>query len=289
MKLAGVVVLYNPTKDVVCNIDSYIDSVQKLYIVDNSDNDNSNMFHNNKIKYISNGENFGIAEALNIGANNAIKDGFEWLLTMDQDSTFEKNDVEKMLVFLEKVRDDVFVQSVINTEYDKIGLISPLHITIMNPNDQSKGIDSPLNVMTSGNIISLEAFKKIGGFKGWFFIDCVDFDYCLNLRKHKFDIFRLNYIKLNHSLGDGIYKKFLFKRMYSLNHSAVRRYYMVRNRHYLMDLYKDDFPDYCKLELSRTRKEAIKIILCEKDKFKKLMAMYKGYRDYKKRIKGRFK
>ena len=286
MKLAGVVVLYNPNNNVKKNIDTYLGSLEKLYVVDNSSNDNSKLYINKKIKYISNGKNLGIAKALNIGAKEAINDGFEWLLTMDQDSYFKKNDVEKMIEFLDRVRTDKFVQNIILTDYDNIGLISPLHMTIMNPNDQSRGIDSPLNVMTSGNVINLKAYKKIGGFKDWFFIDCVDFDYCLNLRKNKYDILRLNYVKMEHSLGDGIYKKVLFKQMYSLNHSAIRRYYIVRNRHYLYDLYKDDFPDYCKLELSRTRSEAIKILLCEDNKIEKLKAMYKGYRDYKKGIKG---
>ena len=54
----------------------------------------------------------------------------------------------------------------------------------------------------------------------------------------------------------------------------------------LYDLYKKDFPDYCKLELSRTKREAIKIILCEEDKVKKLKAMFQGYLDYKKGVKG---
>ena len=289
MKLAGVVVLYNPSSKVRNNIDSYLDSLEKLYVVDNSLEDNSKFYEDKKIEYISNGKNVGIAAALNMGAKRAIQDKFEWLLTMDQDSAFDKNGIELMLEFLERVRTDKFVQNIISTKYDRIGLISPLHMTIMNPNDQSKGIDSPLNVMTSGNIINLAAYKKIGGFKEWFFIDGVDFDYCLNLRKHKYEIFRLNYIRLQHSLGNGIYKKFFFKEMYSLNHSSTRRYYIVRNRHYLYDLYKNDFPDYCKLELSRTRREALKILLCEDKKIEKLKAMYRGYRDYKKGIKGELK
>ena len=286
MKLAGVVVLYNPDDKVRKNIDSYLGSLDKLYVVDNSVENNSKLYSDKKIQYISNGKNLGIATALNIGAKSAINDKFEWLLTMDQDSVFKKNDINQLVEFLEKVHTDQFVQNIISTKYEKIGLISPLHMTIMNPNDQSKGIDSPLNVMTSGNIINLEAYQKIGGFKDWLFIDCVDFDYCLNLRKHKYEIFRLNYVRLQHSLGNGIYKKVLFKQMYSLNHSPTRRYYIVRNRHYLYDLYKDDFPDYCKLELSRTRKEALKILLCEDKKFEKLKAMHRGYRDYKKGIKG---
>ena len=289
MKLAGVVVLYQPSDEVIKNIHTYLPCLDKLFVVDNSSEDHSSIYKNKKIKYIFNGKNLGIAAALNIGAKEAIKEGFEWLLTMDQDSSFIENDVKKMIEFLERVRTDSFVQEIILTDYDKIGLISPLHMTIMNPNDESRGIDSPLNVMTSGNIISLKAYQEIGGFKDWFFIDCVDFEYCLNLRKHHYDIFRLNYVKLHHSLGNGVYKKILFKQMYSLNHSAIRRYYIVRNRHYLYDLYKDSFPEYCKLELSRTRVEAIKILLCEDKKLEKLKAMYKGYRDYKKGIKGEMK
>lgn len=286
MKLAGVVVLYNPEEDVMNNIRSYLGSLDVLYVVDNSSCDNGKKFKSKKIQYIPNKKNLGIARALNIGARRAIDDGYEWLLTMDQDSYFQKNNVDQMIEFLNKVRDDEFVQSILNTTYHKIGLISPFHCTLIEPDKDPRGIDSPLNVMTSGNIINLDAYQKIGGFKDWLFIDAVDFDYCLNLRNHKYDIIRLRYIKLDHHLGDVVFKKVLFKQMYSLNHSATRRYYIVRNRHYLYDLYKKDFPDYCKLELSRTRKEAIKIILCEKDKIKKLTAMLQGYIDYKKGIKG---
>lgn len=287
MKLAGVVVLYNPDDSVKDNINSYIDSLDVLYVVDNSSYNNSKKFKGKKIKYIYNGENLGIAAALNVGARNAIYDGYEWLLTMDQDSCFDKSNVDKMVEFLVRVKDDNFVREIINTEYEEIGLISPFHFTSIEVNNDPKGIDSPLNVMTSGNIINLKAYEKIGGFKDWFFIDAVDFDYCLNLRNYNYAILRLNYIKLNHNLGTPIFKKILFKQMYSLNHSPIRRYYMVRNRHYLNDLYKKDFPDYCKLELSRTRREAIKIVLCEKDKIKKLSAMFRGYIDYKKGIKGK--
>lgn len=153
MKLAGVVVLYQPSNEVIKNIHTYLPYLDRLYVVDNSSENHSNIYKDKKIQYIFNGKNLGIAAALNIGAKEAIKYGFEWLLTMDQDSSFGENDVNKMIEFLERVRTDSFVQEIILTHYDKIGLISPLHITIMNPNDESKGIDSPLNVMTSGNII----------------------------------------------------------------------------------------------------------------------------------------
>ena len=44
MKLAGVVVLYNPDINVEDNIRSYLDSVDVVYAVDNSISDNTFVF-----------------------------------------------------------------------------------------------------------------------------------------------------------------------------------------------------------------------------------------------------
>jgi len=74
--IAGLIVLYNPDQNVIGNIQSYINQLSMFYVVDNSE------VYNNKIietiksfsisKYIFNGENLGIAKALNIGAEEAI-------------------------------------------------------------------------------------------------------------------------------------------------------------------------------------------------------------------------
>ena len=121
MKLAGVVVLYEPGDCVLNNINSYIDSLETLYIVDNSSSNNSKKFKGKKIRYIYNKGNLGIAEALNIGAKRAIKDGYKWLLTMDQDSCFDKYSIGKMVVFLGKLKDDDVVKNILNTTIEKIG------------------------------------------------------------------------------------------------------------------------------------------------------------------------
>ena len=282
MKIAAVVVLYNPDDNVQNNIKSYINGVDKVFAIDNSSEDNGSKFSDDKIAYISNGENLGIASALNIGARKAIAEGYEWLLTMDQDSCFNELGVEKMKQFLSesKAGKNEFA-------YEKIGLITPFHRTIFNENEQPTGIDSPAVVMTSGNIISLDAFEKIGGFKDWMFIDAVDFEYCLNLRDHGYDIWRLTHIELRHNLGNVVFKNFGKKHMYSLNHSAMRRYYIVRNRHYFYDMYHERWPDFCNAEKARTSREAAKIVLCEKQKVGKLLAMLRGYIDYKRGIKGK--
>ena len=132
----------------------------------------------------------------------------------------------------------------------------------------------------------MDIYQKIGGFKDWLFIDAVDFEYCLNAKKHRYKVIQMNTVELNHNLGKIEKKKFLNKKTYVTNHNAIRRYYITRNRHYLYDMYKKDFDEYCRLEVRMTKKELIKILLFEKDKLNKSRHIYKGYRDYKKGKKG---
>lgn len=289
MKFAGVVIAFDPDDNIVNNIKTYIDFIDVLYVVDNSENTNNfkKFKFNKKIKYIRQKENVGIAKALNIGAENAIKDGYDWLLTMDQDSNFDKNALLKMENFIINLKKEKAVSDVLEVNYKDVGLISPFYK--LDPTyDGTLGINFPLMVMTSGNLINLEIYKKIGGFKDFLFIDCVDFDYCLNLKKHGYEIVQLNNAVLNHHLGNGKTYKFLWMKKSSSNHSALRRYYMVRNRHYIYDMYHDDYPFYCDLEIGRTKREAMKVILFEKEKVKKIKYMIKGYKDYKNGKKGKF-
>lgn len=288
MKIAGVVVLYNPDENVKKNIDSYINNLDILYVVDNSPepNDNSKYYKGKKIKYISNHGNKGIAYALNVGAKEAIKTKNEWLLTMDQDSSFKGDSLSKMIAFLKEIKNNSFICETLSISYEKLGILSTLQRTELNRNNEEKGISYPLVVMTSGNLINLNIYKEVGGFKDWLFIDAVDFDYCLNVRKHRYEIVQMSTAELIHNLGNVEKHVLLGKTMFATNHNANRRYYITRNRHYLYDLYHSEFEDYCKLEVGRTKKELIKILLFEKNKFAKIKAIYMGYRDYKKGIKG---
>ena len=291
MKICGVVVLYNPDSKVIDNIKSYIKLLDKLFIVDNSPapNDNKENFKDKKMEYISNNGNKGIASALNVGANEAIKLKADWLLTMDQDSSFQEGALEKMTSFLKELKDNQIMSEVLGLTYEKLGVLSALQRTELNKNDKLEGLDYPLVVMTSGNLINLNIYKKIDGFKDWFFIDAVDFEYCLNIKKNGYEVVQMNTAELKHNLGSISKKTILGKKVFVTNHSAIRRYYITRNRHYLYDLYHEDFLEYCALELDRTKHELLKIILFENHKIDKMKAMYKGYRDYKKGITGEIK
>ncbi len=270
MKYAGVVVLFNPDKTVIENISSYIHDIDKLYIVDNSAVSNETMFSCfDRAIYLPNYKNLGIAAALNMGAKKALEDGYDFLLTMDQDSKFDDHGVEAMISCIEKMHPNS-----LNAVY------SPFHKTALSENEVLKGISSPLVVMTSGNIIDLKAYENVGGFKDWMFIDCVDFDFCLNLRRHGYNIIQLNDVVLNHNLGDFEKRKLFGKTYLCDNHSAFRRYYIVRNSFYICDEYGKDYPAYCQAIMGDVRYGFFIVLMFEKHKLKKLTRMIKGLFDY---------
>lgn len=277
MKLAGVVVWYNPSKKDIKNIDSYIKSIDKLYIVDNSENgsNESKIPNSKKVEYIYQNENLGIAKALNIACYKAIKEKYKFILTMDQDSCFKSNDVDKMK------------NKISSLDLSEIGIISPWHKTKLKLEKPKEEIDYPLDVMTSGNILNLDIFQKIGGFKEFLFIDGVDIEYCLNLKKNGYKVMRINSIEMQHDLGDIFYRNFLGKEFMCDNHNYLRIYYMTRNYRYIRKEYRNIAPEFCDI-LVKIKGLIFKIVFYEKDKFRKLRSIVFGIYDYKHNNYGKY-
>ena len=153
MKIEAVVVLYNPNKNIIDNIKTYINEVETLYVIDNSSEKDNSLINeikqlSQKCLYIDNFSNKGIAYALNMGVKLAIKESSDWLLTMDQDSKFEKNDLFKL------------IESIDEDDIQNIGIISPLH----NINELNMNSDNNHITMTSGNLLNLHILEKIGFF-----------------------------------------------------------------------------------------------------------------------------
>ncbi len=277
--VAGIVALFNPEESVVENIFSYLNQVKFLIIVDNSEMSSSfiNDFvalNKDKMEYIYNGENLGVAAALNIGAQKAIVRGYSFLLTMDQDSKAPPGMVGSLLGLFQTG--------------ENIGIASPLHSNkygthLKNRDDYQQAY----SVMTSGNLMSLEAYKLTGGFCEDFFIDYVDIEYCFRLNNNKFKIIQLNTMILNHNEANLSEKKFLFKKYYPQNHSPFRMYYKTRNILLLRHKFKLLNPVQLKHEYNLYIRTIVKIILFEKQKLKKLKMCLLGFLGYLKGEKGR--
>lgn len=274
LDIAGLVVLYNPDQNVIGNIQTYISQLSMLYVIDNSEVCNNKIIETIKVfdnsTYIFNGENLGIAKALNIGAEEAIKDGFKFLFTFDQDSKATPGMIETMISFLEE------------NDYSSIGILSPFQDNKGYKKPPGKKMTKVSNIATSGNLLNLEAYKHVGPFLDKLFIDYVDVEYCLRLNDSGLKVIRLNDAILKHNLGSIIKRRFLFRKVAVTNHSPLRLYYRTRNRFYVLRKYKYKFPLFSIYNFFRLFMETIKIVCFERERNEKIRMMIKGYSHYKK-------
>ena len=283
-KICALIVTYNCWEDVYNTIDSVISKVEELVIVDNGSETetiealNKYREHSN-VTVLLNKVNLGIAKALNVGADYAIEKGYNWILTLDDDSIVTDSMLDIMMKAYESLNE---------VESANIAILAPKHIEKAVSFDKHIDEGDKLTItkvnteITSGNLVKLEALKEIGMYREEYFIDFVDHYLCLALRRKGYEIVRVEEAILLHSLGVSDPKVILGKAITVTNHSPVRRYYMTRNRLSMWKEFNEEFPAWVKEDKGRFINESIKILLYEEQKCKKLKMIAKGIRDYKK-------
>jgi rhamnosyltransferase len=276
MKVCAIVIWFNPTQKNWEVIQKYLSFVDKCIIVDNSNKDNSFLINKKfkKIVYIPNLDNFGIAKALNIGCKKAKSIGFNWVLTMDDDSFFDKKNYDNYLREVKKII----------KEDKKAVSFSP---------NFSKNKSSPFSkvnrIITSGNLIKLSVLNSIGYYREDLFIYEVDIDLSYRLFNQGYKLYELHNIQMHHNIFDSPLKLNLFFKEYNIRKkdSPESKYYLLRNGLLMNKEYfnirKNEFFKYYFFPL----RLLIKIILFEEKKIKKLKYFFRGYIDFKKRRFGK--
>jgi len=273
--IAALVILFNPDESVLQNLVSYSSQVKRIYVVDNTVGPKNIVLVDKilaikNIEYTDNGTNKGVATALNIGANRALNDGFDYLLTMDQDSKATESMIEKMLELFKK--------------YQDVGIVTAYQLNEGFELSANKDLEEEiLFTMTSGNLLSLAKFKEIGFFLDKLFIDYVDHEFCLRLKSKGFKILRANNVFIYHKLGKLDKRKLFGINFFPSHHSPKRYYYRTRNRFYVSSLYGNEFSDYVKADKKRFFREIIEMIVYESDVISKIKMIIKGYIDFKKK------
>ncbi len=248
MKLAAVVIWYNPLEigeeKIIQNILSYSSYCEKIYIVDKS-----SALHEELTKkipnsiYISNKNVGGIAGGQNRGCEKALEDGFEWAMTMDQDSIFEAEQIKEYIRLVEEYipTDEKAVsfgpkiknlnETLYWTKWIRLNILSPIKRKILGkrwkPQPPKPLFDKVERIIASANIINLVKWKKVGKFDEILFIDEVDYDLCYKFIRDNINIIRFNNVFLNQFFGS-MEKNKIIKRYYG-NYSENRIFYIFRN------------------------------------------------------------
>ena len=260
MKLAAAVILYKPEEigmdTVKTNIQSYASYSDIIYVVDNSPEktmSNREIASSiGKCVYIYNGNKGGIAGAQNKACRQAIKDGYEWLMTMDQDSIFEPEQIKTYMHLVETYipTDEKAVsfgpqiknmnQQIYWTKQIRFKILSPIKRKILGKRWKPRQVPSvqfPNDVIASANIIKLSAWEAVGGFDDSFFIDEVDKNFCHKLKRQGYKIIKFCDAYLTQCFGT---KVFAILPKYYENYTPFRLYHIFRN----MYIERHRFPEY---------------------------------------------
>lgn len=253
-----------------------------ILIVDNSEELNNNLIEFCKkysYKLIINGDNLGIAKALNIGAEYAQKNGYKWIITMDQDSQISNKNIADMCNYIDC------------QPSDNIAIVSPRHILQNSENSVSKNLllENEVNgiyTMTSGNMLNIRIWKEIHGFNNELFIDFVDIDFYCKALMNNYKVITLNNVKMNHNLGYLKVKKVII-RWKLFNHAPIRKYFQIRNALILLRRYPRQI-----LPRSYIAKFLINLVITslffETNKLKNSKFIFYGLLDFVMNRTGRF-
>ncbi|WP_027727492.1 glycosyltransferase [Treponema sp. C6A8] len=293
INIAVIIVIYNPIdfgiKKILQNITSYKEYCDKLYIVDNSPADNSLLFSNlSNSVYLLNSNKGGIAGAQNLGCEAALKDGYQWAMTMDQDSFFEDMQIQTYIQLVNKYINTTndaasFAPRIIDLNESKYWthllrkhILGPLKRKLLHISLESlPEITFPTEVIASANIINLPVWEKVGKFDEQLFIEQVDYDMCHNLIKNGYKIVKFNTVTLNQFFGKRVFA--LFKKNYPW-YNNTRMYYVFRN----LFIEKKRFPQYKNKYRKIIHMRFVDFCLNTIHPFSHFAIFFKAYKDSKK-------
>ncbi len=171
--------------------------------------------------------NTGIAKALNQIFRRAEEEGYDWVLTLDDDSVCGRDMLELLCRYI--------------TE-EGTGIVCPVAVDrrmAESDQEQEKQIREklayPESCITAGSLTSVAAWKAVGGFDEYMFIDFVDIEFCKRLRNAGYQIVQVCSARVYQQYGNikGSFRLF-GRRWYRFDYSPVRIYYSVRNQIYYM-------------------------------------------------------
>jgi rhamnosyltransferase len=243
MEMLILIVCYNGAKTILNTVYSCLITAKPVSVlaVDNGSTDPTltllKSVQDNRFEVVSMGYNSGLGTAFNVGINAAHDRGAKWLYILDQDSVLAAGCLEKLFRTAQDLLKHIPSVSAISPtvrcrdfpeiihyplKWNGKQLLPEIHET-RGLISEAVQVDSPIS---SGTLYRVDALKTIGGFNESYFIDFVDHECHLRLRKAGFTLWWEKNAEMFHQLG-------AIQRMTDsglwIEHEPFRYYYMARN------------------------------------------------------------
>jgi len=241
-RVAAVMVTYNPDATLNEAVRATLPQVARLILIDNGSGAETvdrlrELATDDRVTLILNDGNAGLAAAQNQGIAEALRDSADWVLLLDDDSVPDPEMVRCQLACWQGLAERRRVGLLAPRLTDPEDTLKPYLLTAKGRFDLERTPMRPGAVarngvfaIASGSLIRAEMLRVTGAMAADFFIDYVDIEFSLRLRRAGFEIVGVGDAVLRHRLGE-FRETFIMGRRVALNtHDAWRRYFIHRNR-----------------------------------------------------------
>ena len=276
-QVCAVIVTFRPRAEDLGNLARVRPQVEDLVVVDNGSPGEELLLlraasRELNFALIENGQNLGIAAALNIGVKWAQTHGSKWVALFDQDSAVTDGFMAQMLADYEHYAGQRNILLLVPRYKDPQSGVERVC-----PMDEDGG---PFVTITSGSLLPVSAFEKCGYFKEELFIYTVDDEYSLRLRSSGYSIAVSPHAVLLHASGVPSYYSLFGKQLFqTTNYRPGVRYYISRNRVWMTLMYGARYPRYVRGALRSSVIDFFKLAIAEEYRWSKAKMIFLGFRD----------
>jgi rhamnosyltransferase len=273
-RVCAVVVTFHPDALALSNLEALRLQVDNVVVVDNGSDELLDLRQTAEtlgLTLIEHGENLGIATALNSGVRRAQQLGAEFVLLFDQDSCVAEGMVGTLVTAFEA-----------SAWGERLGILVPRYVDRRFRSEilQKRAASGLAAAMTSGSLLRTETFTRHGYFVDELFIDAVDYEYSLRLRRAGLVIDQCDAAELLHSPGEPRRVMLFGRRLFQCaNYSPLRHYYQQRNKIWVAKRYGLAFPGFVAKLFFYSTKDFFKILAGETDKLRKCRFFLRGVWD----------
>jgi len=290
VSLASVTVVYNGEQVMPRHLDALMAQsyrVDEIIVVNNASTDGTSSLLarlSPQVTVLNLPTNEGVGGGYVAGLRYAIARGHDWVWQFDQDSIPATDALAHLLDGLERH----------SAKNDRVAIVAPKCINLATGREypglrwrnrwkkvefeSAIGVEFVDAVISSGSLIRCQAIEQVGLPRADYFIDYIDMEYCLRLRRSGYKIAVIRHSILEHAVGAPRVLNIAGYKQQWADHVPWREYYKTRNEIFTVWQFQPEWTAKYSA-LRRLTRHALGILFFGRDKLTCLRMMCLGARD----------